>query len=148
MPKIRVEIIGENNIVLHRRRFKYEGNKIIIEKPSKGRGKIGYEPSFSKDSILTYEVGVSPFKFLRRKVVLVNGADKCVEWFNTPPNVIFEPNIPDQTTLKRIFSANVLEKAGTLASKVQVPTIMYVFLFMSFAISFLTFLVVTGRVRI
>jgi len=57
-----VEIIGENGI---KKRKKYpvseEGDKIIIKKPSKGRGQVGWMPEFNRKCFLYYNVGIFPF---------------------------------------------------------------------------------------
>jgi hypothetical protein len=144
--KILVELISKNNIIIKRKRYKILGNRIIIEKPSKGAGNKGYLPEFNSDSILTYEVGLPFLKIIRRKVQLMQDSDKCIEFNEKPENINF--NYPSKETVKKWFEAEVLKHSGKVNYKIDIPITFTLLLIMSFVLSFLTFLVTTGRIRI
>lgn len=140
MAKILVEIIGKNNQIIKRKKYKIEENKIIIEKPSKGRGKAGYKVDFTKDSIIYYyRLG-----FLRQKIMLIEGSFKCLDWKDGQTDF----NYPTKNTIKSWFDVNVLDKASNIGTKVQIPLYVSMLIFAGLVFNFLTFLIASGRLKI
>lgn len=141
MAKLLVEIIGKNNQIIKKKQCEIEENTLIIEKGSKGRGKLPYKAEFTKKSIIYYK----KYGFLlSQKVLLTEGSNKCIE-FDTNETLL---NYPTRKTIQKLFETEVLNKAGMLGTKIQIPTYITIMLFMTIILVFLTFLVTTGRVKI
>jgi len=139
-----VEIIGENGI---KKRKKYpvaeKGDKIIIEKASKGRGNAGWMPEFSKDSFLYYFSGIFPFKRLKRKLMVKDGADKCIDFYGKDG---VEVPFYDREASKKFFTANVIKSAGETTQKISIPIFVYHLLFISLMLGIVNILVSSGRI--
>ena len=139
-----VEIIGENGI---KKRKKYpvaeEGDKIIIEKASRGRGNAGWMPEFTKDSFLYYFSGVFPFKRLKRKLVVKYGADKCIDFYGKDAEKI---PFYDREASKKFFTANVIKSAGETTQKITIPLFVYLLLFLALILGIVNILVSSGRI--
>ena len=146
LPKIHVDILSPttNHIIKHGK-FKEDGNRIVIQKPKKlsGGKTAGYRPEFDQNCILTGERGIWPFKFTTRRLMLVNGASKCIE-FNGKE---IEPNLPNRSIIKELFDAGVLTKAGITLQKIQVPMLLYVAISIVIMLQIVSFLVNSGRVQ-
>lgn len=142
-PKILVEIIGPNGIK-SRKKYEIEGNTVVISKAKRGRGPPAYKPKFTKDCIVPYRKGIWPFKMLKHKLILMEGANECITFFDAYG--VFVPTF-DRSTSENLFQANVIKSAGTTATKVQVPLTLYLFLGIILALTLMNFLTVTGRVR-
>ena len=137
-----VEIVGEYGIK-KRKKFVVEGNKVVIEAPKvRGRGHSGWMPEFNKDCFLFYYVGFFPFKRLKRKLMVMEGANKCIEFKGKDVQV----PIYDREASKRHIKANVLQKAGESVQKVSVPIFVYLLLFITVMLGIVNILVASGRV--
>lgn len=137
--KLLVEIIGEFGIKSRKNKL-VEQNSVLIEKSKRGRkGHPPYKAEFTKDCILNYKVGIWPFRRLKQKLMLIEGADKCIDFkTGTVPNC-------DRETLKRLAEAEVLHKAGATLQKLQVPTFVYILLIIIAGLSFLSLLFSSGQ---
>lgn len=142
MPKILVEIV--NNDLTKKKRYPYEGNKIIIRKWDKNRNS-GYQPTFTKKSILYYK---QYWLFLKRKVMLVDGAEKCIE-FNIDDK-LSTVDIPvwDRKAEERLFESNTIKASGNVNSNLKIPSLFYIAILMSAMIGLLTLLVASGRLKL
>lgn len=142
MPRMLTEIINENNVI--RKKLKTEGDKIVVEPPQKGRGKVGYFAAFTKDSILYYYKGFGPFKWLARKLVLMDGASECVKFHDK------DAEIPryDRAAVRRLFDAEVLQKAGTVNMKLIVPTVLYILIGGLMVLMIVMIMIQTGRLKL
>lgn len=117
--KENVEIIAGNTRKKLKKYKIIEGNKLEIKKGKKGRGKVGYSPSFNpQTSFLYYR---SKFGFLKRKLVLTSGAVKC--WEFKDQQILEE--LPTREGIKSYFEAKLLTHAGQSVQKVQVPILLY-----------------------
>jgi len=143
VDKLLVEIIGENGI---KKRKKYpiakDGNKVVIEKATKGRGHAGWMPEFDRDCMLYYFSGIFPFKRLKRKLMVMDGASKCIGFMGKDVQV----PVYDREASKKFFKANVIKSAGETAHKVTVPIFVYLLLFLLFMLGIVNILVGTGRI--
>jgi len=143
-PKILVEIIGEEGIK-SKKKYPIEGSTIVIQ-PRKTRNP-GYYAKFDRNCLLSYFVGFGPFKRLKQKLLLIEGADKCVNFnFTETPGEVDMP-FWDRETEKKLFEASVIKAAGASVQRIKIPIFLYILVFMGFAIGFLNFLVATGRIR-
>lgn len=142
-PKILVEIIGPNGIK-SRKNYEIEGDQVVIRKAKRGRGPAAYKASFNKDCIVPYYKGIWPFRRLKQKLILMEGATECVNFFDVYGT--FVPTI-DRSTIEKLFQANVIKSAGSTTTKVQVPLSLYLFLGFIAVLAFVNILVSTGRVR-
>jgi len=145
-PKILVEVIGENGIK-SRKNHKIDGNKVIIEKPEKGRGKVGWAPKFDKDCILHREYRPFPWLFKRHysKLVVMEGAKECIKFLFKDKRA----KIPklDKATITELMKASVLKAAGQVRQKIEIPMFFYMLMFMVLGIGFLNFIAEMGIIR-
>ena len=141
-----VELISENGST--KKKYPFEGNRITLDRGSKGRGRAAYIATFSKDSVTPYFRGFWFLKWLSRKVYLISGADKCVEFQKTGETV--QVNMPrcDQASIKRQFDANVIKNAGAVNTQLKVPLTLYIFMMMGFMLQFIVLMVVSGRLKL
>lgn len=142
-PTILVDIIGENG-VKSSKKYPIEENSVVIREAKRGRGPAAYKPTFDKDCLIYYTVGFWKFKRLKVKLMLMESANSCVKFVGKR----VDRPIWGRVTSEKLFEANVIKSAGASTQKLQIPMMLYVFLFVITAISFMTFLVVTGKVRI
>ena len=145
--KILVEIIGENG-VKSKKKYPIEADKVVIDPGKRGRGNPPYKPSFNKDCILPYYTGFGPFKRLKQKLLLIDGASKCVSFeFNNGKGIVDMP-LWDRPTEEKLFDASVIKAAGATTQKVKISPLLYIALFMVVGMQFLTILLLTGKVRV
>jgi len=138
-----VQIIVENDI-RKEKKYPVKGNKVLIEPPKKkARGHSGWMPEYTKDCFLYYVAGHFPFKKLKRKLMVVFGASKCIE-FKGKDDV----KIPvyDRETAKRLFEAEVIQHAGASIQKIAIPVFVYLLLFMLVMLGIVNILVGSGRI--
>lgn len=142
--KLLVEIVGESGII-KRKKYPVEGDSVVIRKGAKGRGKTEYRATFTKNCLLPYHVGIWPFKRLKQKLILKNGASKCVDFYTTEGAEI---PLYDRPSAEKLFEANVIRAAGETTQKVTIPAMMWVFLIAILGLNVISLLIVSGRVRI
>jgi len=143
MPKLLVEIITDAGLI--RKKCKVEENKVIIEKASKGRGKVGWQPSFDKNCLVPYFVGLWPLKRMKFKLVVKEGMEKCIDFFSKKKDV----EVPSLTRkeVEKLGQARILKTAGATTQKVNVPLTLYVFVMVNCLISAGVFFYVWERFR-
>lgn len=143
MPKMDVEIVFTNRDSITKR-CKVDGEKVIIDKGSKGRGNEGWMPSFTKDSIIDRKKGRIRKK--TRKTVMVRfGADKCLEF--QADKVTKIPSC-DAETVERLFNAKVLKHAGQSTQNVKVPWYVTALLLVLVLLSVFQFAVSRGLINV
>ena len=136
-----VEIIGENGIK-KRKKYPVKENKVSIEPPKvRGRGHSGWMPEFSKGCFLYFRAGI--FGKLKRKLMVMEGASKCIE-FKGKDDVVIP--VYDRGASKRFFEAEVIKSAGASTQKVTVPIFVYLLLFMALMLGIVNILVSSGRI--
>jgi hypothetical protein len=113
-------------------------------------------PTFSKNSLLYYK-GFLGLRGLKRKVMLIDGADHCIDFIpeevtgeDGKSHMVMNVDIPiwDRPTLEKAFRAEVIKASGQVSSKIQIPALLYISIFLSIGMSFLVLLVSTGRLQI
>jgi len=146
MPKMLVEIIGENGST--KRKCSLQGKQILIKKGSKGRGNADYLADYTNASVIPYRRGFGPFKWLSQKVMLMEGADKCMSFYNV--NGTPEYDLPrwDRAAEARLFEANVIKSSGNVTNTLKIPTMLTMFLAVGLVLQFLILLVATGRLTL
>jgi len=125
-----------------------EGNEIIIKAAKRGRGGAAYKAKFDKNCLLPYYTGFWPFRQLKQKLMLIEGADECLSFHFTEEGAQVDTPTWGRNSLEKASEASVIKAAGASTQKITVPIIFYVLMFMTFAIGFINFLITTGRVRI
>jgi len=145
-PKIKVDVINESG--LKTKKYPVEGNHIIIREGKRGRGGAGYTPSFDRDCLVPYYVGFWPFKHLKQKLMLIEGADKCVSFNFTEEKAEVDTPTWSREALEKASEATVIKAAGATFQKLKIPALLYIALFMVVGLEFLILLVLSGRVRI
>jgi len=139
-----VQIIVENDI-RKSKKYPVKENKVLIEPPkTRGRGHSGWMPEFTKDCFLYFVAGRFPFKKLQRKLMVVSGASKCIE-FKGKEGV--EVPIFDREASKKFFEANVIKSAGETTQKISIPIFVYLLLFLVLMLGIVNILVTSGRIR-
>lgn len=145
MPRILTEILGERETV--RKKLKLIGENKIQLKKAKGT-QAEYEPTFTRDSIITYRVKLIPFlpfTILKQKLMMYEDADQCIE-FNKTDGITTQP-MWDRDVEERAYNVGALRVAG-MEEKIKIPTSFLILSILSVGLSFLTLLVVSGRLRI
>jgi len=139
MTKIKVEIISPTGSIQNKN-CKVIGDKVIIQKETKRKA----EKSAQLDNDCVVTTG-SIFK--KRKAYLREDANKCIpvlRKIDKPEDV----PVWDADTEEKLFDANVIKATGATTSKIQIPISVYLLLIVIVALSFITLLQVTGRIRI
>ena len=141
--KLLVEIVTPAGLI--RKKCKIEENKVIIEKASKGRGKVGWQPSFDKNCLVPYFVGLWPFKRMKFKLVVKEGMGRCIDFFSVKKSV----EVPSLTRkeVEKLGQARILKTAGATTQKVNVPLALYVLVLISCLISAGTLFYIFERFR-
>ena len=142
-PKILVEIIGPNGIK-SRKKYPIDGNSVVIRPAKRGRGPPAHKATFTKDCIVPYNKGIWPFRRLKQKLLLMEDADECIDFYS-----FTKVNVPtfDRRTSEKLFQANVIKSAGSTTTKVQVPLSLYLFMGIIAVLAFVNILISTGRIR-
>ena len=139
-----VEIIGENGIKICKK-YPIKENKVLIEPPKvRGRGHSGWTPEFSKDAFLYYVGGNFLFKKLKRKLMVKDGASKCIEFYGKDAEKI---PFYDRETAKKLFEAEVIKHAGATTQKIGIPLFVYLLLFLLLMIGIVNILFTSGRIH-
>ena len=146
-PKILVEIIDETGIK-QKKKFPIESNKIVIRKGKKGPGNIAYKPSFDRDCLLNYQKGFGPFKKLKQKLLLVEGADKCISFKFHKDTAKVDMPVWSRQSEQNLFRASVIKAAGATVQRLQIPVFVYILLFVTAALGFIQLLISTGKIRV
>lgn len=152
--KITVEI-QENGLIIKKKDYPIKANKIIIRPDSKRDNKPEYAPTFTRDSVLSYKYKpLYPFppSLWAKKVILINGASKCVDWITEnkeeEKRISVLLNQWDRESLEEVFDKGVIKNAGNINNKLDIPIMFYILLGIGSVLSFITLLAVTGRLQI
>lgn len=139
--KFLVEIIGENGIK-SRKKYRIENNRVMIDPPKKrGRGHSGWMPEFNRNCILYYHAWFLFFRRLKCKLMVMEGASKCIEFKGKDVEV----PVYDMEASKKHITANVIKSAGETTQKITIPVFVYVLLGILFVLALLNLLVSSGR---
>lgn len=140
--KIRVEVVGASPFP-QIKKCPIEGNKVVLQKAREGRGGAAITADFDKSCLIPYYAGAPPFRKLKYKVVLKEGATHCVS-FKDPENYV----APTLTILDvfTYFKASVHRAAAHF--KPESKSITYVLLGVLIIIGILNVLVASGRIRL
>jgi len=145
-PKIKVDVINEAG--LKTKKYPIEGNTIVIRAAKRGRGGAAYKAKYDKNCLLPYHTGFGPFKHLKQKLVLIEGADECVSFHFMEDGVQVDKPTWSRNALEKASEATVIKAAGASFQKLRIPTLLYIALFLVVGLEFLNLLVLSGRVRI
>lgn len=143
--KILVEIYDKTGLK-QRKKFPIEGNSVLIRAGRRGPGGLAQAPTFDEDCVVYFYSGWWPFKQLKRKLLWKEGAERFINFRAEPEG--FEMPQWDRRSEEEFFKASVIKAAGATVSKLQVPALLYVLIFANIALTFIGFLVSSGRVRI
>lgn len=143
-PKIKVDVINESG--LKTKKYPIEGNQIIIKPAKRGRGGAEYKAKFDRNCLLPYHVGFWPFKQLKQKLMVIEGADKCIS-FDFTDKKATKPSWTREG-LEKASQATVIKAAGATFQKLKIPALLYIALFMVAALEFLNLLILTGKVKV
>jgi hypothetical protein len=139
--KMRVDIKTEKGLII--KKCEIEDNSVIIEKGSRGRGKASYKANYDSSCVLDYWVGIRPFKRLKQKLMLMDGADSCISFKKDDVNL----PVFDRSTSNRHIVANVIKNAGATTQKLNVPLSLYLIVGAVAVIGIINLLLSSGRVR-
>jgi hypothetical protein len=144
MPqKILVEVL-DNSGIKQKKKCVVEGTKVIVRKKS-GKGK-NYKPAYKAgfdESCLLYYRGMWPFRFLKRKLQLIDGHNHCIKFDYKKKTVDFS-----RFDATQFFKGEVLDKSGNVKMKVEVPFVLYMILGIILVMNIVSILVFTGRLRV
>jgi hypothetical protein len=133
--------------VVKKKKYPYEANEIILKPYKKGPKSAGYAAEFDPKAVITYHKGLWPFRSIGKRVMLMESAGKCISYENGHTN---EADIPiwSRQYEEKLFDANVLKAAGTVNSKTQTSTMLYIIGIAGIIMNVIVLLVITGRLRI
>jgi hypothetical protein len=143
--KILVEIYDSTGLK-SRKKYPIEADQVVIRKGRPVPGGAAYKAKFDEDCVVYFWSGYWPFKSLKRKLMLQDGATECIN-IRAPP-MIFKIPMWDRATEEELFKASVIKASGASMLKLQIPTLLYIMSFAGIAISVIILMVLTGRVRI
>lgn len=130
MGKTLVDIIDDTG-VRKQGYYNLKENRVIIQK-GKGKHTPPYKPKYTRDCWLYWYEGW-PTKQLKRKLMLREGSDTCVDFKKKPVDF-------GRTDITALFEANVLTKAGNIKGSLEVPIFLYLLVAASTVISLITLL--------
>jgi len=142
-PKILVEIIGKTET--KKKKVKVQQDHIEVYKGRRGRGGVAYRPQFDNSCLVKYKTGIWPFRRLKQKLILVEGAEKCVSFY--PERKTAEVPWYDMKAMERIWNAHVIKASGAIKQKLEVPTLLYIMIAAVLIAQILSALIFTGRIR-
>jgi len=135
-PKILVEILKGPPIHKVKKKCPIVENKVIIEPAKRGRkGHGAWEVPLRSDAII-YDGRF----FKRPRIMVMDGADEPIRF--SWDRIEKKPNVNlGRSDVKRIFEAEVVEKAGTVKVKYEMPVLFWLILGIQLVSVFLTFLI-------
>lgn len=138
--KERVEIIAGNTRI-KKKKCVVEGTKVVIEKPRRGKGNIGWTPQFKATDFLYYK----KLGFLRRKLVIKQDAKNFIP-FGAEPKDLEVPTCT-RKDIEEYGNAQVINKAGKIAQTLQVPIFLYLIIGGILILEIIQFLTTQGMMR-
>jgi len=141
MAKIRVEIIGKAKTKA--RKCKVRGNLIVLEKETKEHPE--YTAEFTEDCLIREEYGRIRKK-TKLKLMILKGAQKCISFASKRGQLKKDLPYLDREAIKHHFHKEVMHKQGTVHTKLDVPMVLYVMVFIAIAVGFVNILMSSGRV--
>lgn len=134
--KILVEIYDKTGLK-QRKKCKIIGNQVEI-RPKKTRDP-GWYADFGELSIVYFMSGF-PFKKLNRKLMVKEGATRCISLRSFPVEV----PVWDSRMEKEVANAHILKHAGTSLQKVQVPSWLIMILLANIGLTVIILLKILG----
>jgi len=98
---------------------------VEIRKGSKGRGKLGWNPTFTKESILEHKF--KPWLYLKlrtltqKKLMVLQGAEKCLEFHDNKVDL----NGLNRQTLEDLINMEVIKRSGEVRIKHELPFVFW-----------------------
>lgn len=152
--KILVEIIDKSGIP-HKAKYPYEENHVVIAKGSKKPGDVRYAPEFNRDCILPYFEGKWPFRRLKRRLMVWNGSDHCIEFIpeklddkgEVVEGAKVDLHLPTRTTVEQYARAQVVKAAGETMQQVKISPLLYVLVFVNIVLTCGAILLASGKIQ-
>lgn len=149
-----VEIIQQNGVSIFKK-LKMKGNKVLITEPKlpkmgkPTRKSIGESAEFTTNSVIREKRGFFNILLNRKvdKVVMMEGADKCITYFNGNVNEADIPTV-DKATIQRYADEAGIQIAGQAATKLELPMGFYFSIIIVMVLNVLVLLVASGRLKL
>jgi hypothetical protein len=141
--RIKTDIL--TSIGLKTKKLKVEGNFVIVRKEKKGKTS-GYKAEFDKECLLPYRSTF--FRLLKNKLMLVDGAEKCISFRIGKDKADIDIPVWDRQTEEKLFQASVVKTSGQVSGKLEIPVMLYIVMMVGVLFSVLTLLAVSGRLKI
>lgn len=138
--KILVEIIG--GAFPKKRKCLVLGNTIILRPAKEGRGGAAITAEYDTDCLIPYYGGIWPFRSIRYKLLLKEGAAKCVSFKTNPVEV---PSCSRNDVVK-YGNATVIKLAGALKPPFNINFV-YVLLIIGLILTGISILVGSGNIQ-
>lgn len=139
--KEKVHIISGNTVIKKKRCPTKEG-KIIIEKPHKGRGNIGWVVSYTEKDFKYWR---NILGILQRRLEIKDGAQSFIP-FGKEPKAIDVPSCT-RSDVEHYGNAKVIEKSGITKPEMSAPIILYLLVGGVLVLELINFLMAQGMVR-
>lgn len=136
--KIRVDII--TGYLPRKKNCVIEEGQVIIQQ-GHGKGATSYKAKFDNSCLIPYKTGIWPFRSVKHKLFLKEGAFECVSFSGD------NPKAPQATTgqVRKFATATVINRAGNIPEEKK--TILYLLIGANIVLSFITLLVASGNLR-
>jgi hypothetical protein len=133
---------------MRRRKLRVDGNQVIVKRSDKGRGSPDYRATFDENSIVLFRKGLWPFRLLRQKLMLIDGADHCISFHYEINKGTVDMPVYDRSAMERLAEATVVKNAGNVSAKMQVPGSFFLVSMLGIVLNVVTLLVVSGRLKV
>ena len=137
-----VEILSGNTIK-SRKKYPVENNVVILEKPGKGRGKVGWMPKYN-ESCFIYRHNL--FGILKRKLTVIEGSTHCIDYISEDKEAATYP--VTISILNEWYKANILKHAGQSTQSIKVPLALYLIVGAVLVLQVIQFLAMQGIIRV
>ncbi|HKJ30799.1 MAG TPA: hypothetical protein VKA34_03180 [Balneolales bacterium] len=132
-------LIIAGNTVIKKKKCVVDGDRVIIEKPNRGRGNIGWTPSF-KSTDFKYKRNI--FGILKRHLEIKQDAKKFIPFGAATVDV---PTC-SRKDIEEYGNAKVISKSGMTQNELQVPIVLYLLIGGVLILQLLSFLMSQGMV--
>lgn len=139
-PKILVEIV--NGVYPRRKKCVIDGSHVIIEPGKSGRGGAAQKAEFTPNCLVPYYAGIPPFKSIKHKLILKEGATKCVSF--AKPEDYLAPTCT-KSDVSHYGEATVIKLSGSLKGENRM--FVYILLGIIIILNVVGLLVASGNVR-
>jgi hypothetical protein len=140
-PKILVEIIGA---IPRKLKLPIDDGKIVVKEATAGRRGAAITATFDNTCLVPYWAGIPPFRTIKYKLLLKEGATECISFGNR-----YTKDAPTCTLsdVQKFGQATVIKLAGALRNPNNM-NILYLLVIVAIIIGVINIFVASGNIRL